>query len=423
MYNKIMKKITLTLLFATLAMTSQAQFKIYNLELTGDANAGENSITNLTSIAINDAKYFGALATEPVSATEGSMYYNTTSNTTYTYDGSVWAAQGGDVRGPVSNTADGNLPLFDGTGGKTLKDSTIGIGTLVRNDSNQTITGDVSLVNGTFNAGATIGGSFVANYTSGDFHYSEIGASGSYGYVRLAGSFTEEIFIKSFAGSNRVETTGVPLHLVGDVQLDEVDISGDISSVDNITAGQTVSANEVDVTGNTVDISPTGESARLVIYSGDAGGNLITPINTGADVLKLDGDFVPKTASNYDLGSASLPWSTVHSDSFIGDGSLLTGISSIAATRKVSTTTDSPTTADEFLFVDDDAAGADVLLNLPTVVGNAGLVYNIKKLGTTGNVTIDPFGTEDIDNALSATLTSQYESISIVCDGAEWFIY
>lgn len=45
----------------------------------------------------------------------------------------------------------------------------------------------------------------------------------------------------------------------------------------------------------------------------------------------------------------------------------------------------------------------------------------VKNTGT-GAVTIDADGTETIDGALTAILTNQYESITIVSDGSNWFI-
>ena len=52
-----------------------------------------------------------------------------------------------------------------------------------------------------------------------------------------------------------------------------------------------------------------------------------------------------------------------------------------------------------------------------------GIVYVVKKIDATGNViTIDPNGSETIDGAATATLTSQYDVIRFVSDGNNLFV-
>ena len=64
-----------------------------------------------------------------------------------------------------------------------------------------------------------------------------------------------------------------------------------------------------------------------------------------------------------------------------------------------------------------------ITINLPAVSGNEGLVYNIKKIDSTGNaVTVDANSSETIDDATTQTISSQYDSIQIICDGSEWWI-
>jgi hypothetical protein len=47
---------------------------------------------------------------------------------------------------------------------------------------------------------------------------------------------------------------------------------------------------------------------------------------------------------------------------------------------------------------------------------------DIKKLGGTANVIIDGNGAETIDGATTITLTMQYEAVTLVSDGSNWFI-
>ena len=107
-----------------------------------------------------------------------------------------------------------------------------------------------------------------------------------------------------------------------------------------------------------------------------------------------------------------------------GDGSSLTNLPASAPAGLANVTT-TPYTAstDTFIIVNDTTAGAEVTVNLPASSGLSGTVYTIKKIGTSYNVVIDGSGSETIDGALVATITLQYETISIVCDGSNWFVY
>lgn len=95
-----------------------------------------------------------------------------------------------------------------------------------------------------------------------------------------------------------------------------------------------------------------------------------------------------------------------------------------AGTRDIKTvTTTSHTAADDgVILVDDDTATATVTVTLPAADVSDGLVYHIKKLGTTANVIVDGSGSETIDGGTTATLTAQYESIMIISDGSNWHI-
>jgi len=60
-------------------------------------------------------------------------------------------------------------------------------------------------------------------------------------------------------------------------------------------------------------------------------------------------------------------------------------------------------------------------ITLPAVASSTGKVFHIKNVGT-GTITIDGNAAETIDGAATATLTVQYECITIACDGTEWLI-
>lgn len=74
-------------------------------------------------------------------------------------------------------------------------------------------------------------------------------------------------------------------------------------------------------------------------------------------------------------------------------------------------------------YVPCNANGGAFTVTLPAVSGNTGLTYVIKKTDSTLNaVTIDGNGAETIEGAASTTLNTQYEAVTIVCDGSTWHI-
>ena len=87
----------------------------------------------------------------------------------------------------------------------------------------------------------------------------------------------------------------------------------------------------------------------------------------------------------------------------------------------VITTTHTAGTED-IILVDDDTAGGAVTVTLPPVVENKGVLIYIKKTGSTGTVTVDANLLESIDGATTSAMTTQYDSLTIACDGLSWHI-
>ena len=70
-----------------------------------------------------------------------------------------------------------------------------------------------------------------------------------------------------------------------------------------------------------------------------------------------------------------------------------------------------------------DATSGNITVTLPAAASNTGRMYRIKKTDSSSNtVTIDGNGSETIDDATTLVITAQYECISIMSDGAEWWI-
>lgn len=92
-------------------------------------------------------------------------------------------------------------------------------------------------------------------------------------------------------------------------------------------------------------------------------------------------------------------------------------------TTSVTATTYTTLATDSVILVDDDTAAAEVTVTLlAAATAGDGFLLNIKKTGSTANVVIDGSGAETIDGATTNTLTTQYESVKLICDGTEWHI-
>jgi hypothetical protein len=107
---------------------------------------------------------------------------------------------------------------------------------------------------------------------------------------------------------------------------------------------------------------------------------------------------------------------------FAGDVDVTGGY--ITRSTATKTNADSPYTvvgADYALFC--DATSGSITINLPAASSSTGRTLVVKKTdGSVNSVIIDGSGAETIDGAATATITTQYESITIVCDGTEWWI-
>ena len=81
------------------------------------------------------------------------------------------------------------------------------------------------------------------------------------------------------------------------------------------------------------------------------------------------------------------------------------------------------TQSDGLILCDDDAAGEEISLLLPSAADvGYGSILQIKKKGTTANIVLLPDGSETIDGGTNATLTVQNECLTILSDGVNWNI-
>ena len=109
------------------------------------------------------------------------------------------------------------------------------------------------------------------------------------------------------------------------------------------------------------------------------------------------------------------------------DAELAAGLSATLAlsylvTQETVTATPYAAAANRLILVDDDTIGGAAVVTLPTAATSTGVEYRIKKLGSTGSVTITPDGAETIDGAASLVISTQYTAYTLNCDGATWWI-
>jgi hypothetical protein len=82
--------------------------------------------------------------------------------------------------------------------------------------------------------------------------------------------------------------------------------------------------------------------------------------------------------------------------------------------------TDSPYTVgnNERVILADPTSGT-ITINLPTAT-RVGQVFEIKNVGATNAVTVDPNGTETIDGETTVALDTQFQTLTLVSDGTNW---
>jgi hypothetical protein len=69
-----------------------------------------------------------------------------------------------------------------------------------------------------------------------------------------------------------------------------------------------------------------------------------------------------------------------------------------------------------------DATGAAFTVTLPAAATSSGMVVAVKKIDASANaITIDANASETIDGVTTKQLVSQWQSLTIACDGSAWF--
>jgi hypothetical protein len=165
-------------------------------------------------------------------------------------------------------------------------------------------------------------------------------------------------------------------------------------------------------TTNAVQLKATGQGATvpMTLTTKGNGDINLTPDGTG-DVV-LDGVNWPQADGT---DGQVLKTDGVGQTSWADPNTLTT------ATTSVTAATHTHAATERYLLCDTSSNAITVNLVAAATAGD-GYRLDIKSVDATNNVTIDGSGSETIDGATTAVLTTQYENISLVCDGSNWHI-
>ena len=168
-------------------------------------------------------------------------------------------------------------------------------------------------------------------------------------------------------------------------------------------------ANPMTAAGDLITGGPSGSPARFAMGTAKQG----LRVNAGGTAL----EFAKTLVTDLDpTGLTASQYLRVKSDGTVVESAAVV----IVPTMISKAYADSPYTVPAWNYhVDVDASGGAVTVNLPTAVGNAGALIEVRKAdSSTNTVTVVPNGTQTINGAASLVIYNQYDSYSLRSDGA-----
>jgi hypothetical protein len=150
------------------------------------------------------------------------------------------------------------------------------------------------------------------------------------------------------------------------------------------------------------------------LSEGGTGASLVT---TASGVVRMNSTGTALENSLFQIGQSVLTTSDV-TFSVLRGRLVATGMFTAQSTK---TTTATLTQTDHTIWADATTAGFTI--TLPSAAGSPAIEYVIKKIDSTANVvTIATTSSQTIDGLTTRTLTTQYQTIKVQNNGANWFI-
>ena len=154
----------------------------------------------------------------------------------------------------------------------------------------------------------------------------------------------------------------------------------------------------------------TGSARNLAVGAGTGQSVVIYANNTISTSVLMDSsnNFKPYNSTSTQLGTASNLWLTTWT----------AGFSAAIATKTANYTA---VTTDRTILV--DATSGAITITLLTAVNNQGRYYTVKKIDSSANiVTVATTSSQTIDGITTKSLLTQYSSVQVQSNNANWFI-
>jgi hypothetical protein len=201
------------------------------------------------------------------------------------------------------------------------------------------------------------------------------------------------------ASAGHISANGTSVHGLGTM-------STQASNNVSITGGS-ITSNNVSITGGSI----TGITDLAVTDGGTGQGSAVayTPICGGTTT----------TSAYQSVASAGSSGQVLTSNG----ASALPTFQAIPASGWTLTTTSTSITASANNVILCNATSGAITITLPAASSNTNKIYGIKKIDSSINtITIDGNASETIDGALTQVISSQYDCLTIMCDGSNWYI-
>jgi hypothetical protein len=183
-----------------------------------------------------------------------------------------------------------------------------------------------------------------------------------------------------------------------------------LSKTANFTLGGTAALHSCDATGGAFNMilpDAAGRTGRVyTIKKVDSSTNAVTVTTTSSQTIDLTTTYILQSQwQSITVYSTGTNWE----------------ILSTGKVRAFVAKSADYTIASGDCTVFEDATAAIRTVTLPTAVGRRGAEFNVKKTDSSGNkVTVATTSSQTIDGVTTKDLTVQYQSITVVSDGANW---